>query len=613
MNKFYLKYILIGLAVLIAYANILDNEFVFDDTTTIVQNTMITEWKNLKDLFSHKYFSSSGIGDYLYSGEASYRPVVTFTYFLDYALWGKLSFGYHLSNLLYHLISALLFFIVLQRFIPQKQSVLSALLYGIHPVLTEAVNCPSFREDILCAIFFFAVLLFHSKKSAVFNILLFISAICAFFSKEMALSLIPITLIIDVFFYRNTRLITSQNILLLCAFIVYIIVRFFIMSNPFQDATPYPSPSFLWNCATMANIFLSYITLCFFPIRLTLDYVISMPPNHPYISMLLSGSIVFAILSGLAYSVIVRRTSLTLFFAGLFLLALAPVSNLIPLKNIMAERYMYMPFGFFAVFFILNIFNRTHRIFIITFLLILLVCCVRTVSRNAEWTNSYLLWTSTLRSMPNSFHAHNNLAGWYDTHNEYGKAEYHYKKAILIRPYDAVPYFNLGNTYKNQGRLKDAISYYSQAIMRDSNSTEPYVNRGLAYAQLGNTKAAQESFIQAIKLNYSDSSAHNNLGVILSMNGNLEQAINEHVIALKLDPKNDNAYFNLGMCYYDTQNYQKAIAVFEKLFKLNPSHADGNFYAGICNAKLGFKDTAKLHYTIALKHNPNNNKIKEAL
>ncbi|MCX8036892.1 MAG: hypothetical protein N3D11_07540, partial [Candidatus Sumerlaeia bacterium] len=55
----------------------LANHLVFDDLDTIKNNTAITSLQNLPLLFSRNYFESTG--------EYSYRPVVTLSYFLDHA------------------------------------------------------------------------------------------------------------------------------------------------------------------------------------------------------------------------------------------------------------------------------------------------------------------------------------------------------------------------------------------------------------------------------------------------------------------------------------------------------------------------------------------------
>ncbi|MCB1196014.1 hypothetical protein KDK77_07495, partial [bacterium] len=90
-----LCYCIIVFLTLLTYANTLNNQFAYDDVSVIVENDFITSWDNLRAFFSRDYFNGAG--------EQSYRPLVTLSYFIDYQVWGKNPFGYHLTNLILHL------------------------------------------------------------------------------------------------------------------------------------------------------------------------------------------------------------------------------------------------------------------------------------------------------------------------------------------------------------------------------------------------------------------------------------------------------------------------------------------------------------------------------
>lgn len=74
----------------LAYLNSLGNTFVYDDYVTITNNHFIREWRYLSAFFSQKYP--------VISGELTYRPMVTLTYFMEYALWQLRPWGYHLKK-----------------------------------------------------------------------------------------------------------------------------------------------------------------------------------------------------------------------------------------------------------------------------------------------------------------------------------------------------------------------------------------------------------------------------------------------------------------------------------------------------------------------------------
>src|SRR3989338_5659146 len=151
--------LLISIAI---YSNTLKNGFVYDDEFTIVNNTLIKNFSNISKLFTKEYFTTSA--------EMSYRPVVTFTYFIDYSLYGIKPWGYHLTNLILHAMNGVILYIFLTLFIQPSQSsifkllsppLLISLLFITHPVLTEAVNAISFREVGLCFLFFISALILY--------------------------------------------------------------------------------------------------------------------------------------------------------------------------------------------------------------------------------------------------------------------------------------------------------------------------------------------------------------------------------------------------------------------------------------------------------------------
>jgi len=110
-----LAIILIVLSVMLIYANSLKNSFVWDDAIVIAENSFVKSWKNFPAIFSKAYLTPFSQIEYLGinsagSGETSYRPVVTLSYFIDYSIWKLNPFGYHLTNILLHIFNVILLF-----------------------------------------------------------------------------------------------------------------------------------------------------------------------------------------------------------------------------------------------------------------------------------------------------------------------------------------------------------------------------------------------------------------------------------------------------------------------------------------------------------------------
>ena len=91
---------------LVAYFNSLFNQFTYDDNVIIVDNYLFRNLENLPRLFGSAYFN--------YAQEVTYRPIVTISYLVDYIIWGLKPFGYHLTSLLLHILTAITVYFLLK-------------------------------------------------------------------------------------------------------------------------------------------------------------------------------------------------------------------------------------------------------------------------------------------------------------------------------------------------------------------------------------------------------------------------------------------------------------------------------------------------------------------
>src|SRR3990167_2871458 len=194
-----IKLILLIAVPIIAYTNSLQNTFVYDDVFTITDNYFIRNWGNFPAFFTDDYFK--------YSGEATFRPVVTLSYFIDYSLWHLNPAGFHLTNILLHAVNVVLVYLLVSAVSRSRTaSFLTSILFALHPILTEAVNGISYREDLLTTTFFLSsILLFiqsaiRNPQSKIRNYLYplsLFSYLLALCSKEVAITLPLIIFLLD--------------------------------------------------------------------------------------------------------------------------------------------------------------------------------------------------------------------------------------------------------------------------------------------------------------------------------------------------------------------------------------------------------------------------------
>lgn len=122
----------------LVYSNALHNPFVYDDYHTVVENASLRSVANLRGIILHDVT----------------RPLVNFSYAIDHALWGGTPLGFHVTNVLLHMLNVVLLFRLTRRLAEDRLAAFAAAaLFAVHPMMTEAVGYISGRSEVLCATF----------------------------------------------------------------------------------------------------------------------------------------------------------------------------------------------------------------------------------------------------------------------------------------------------------------------------------------------------------------------------------------------------------------------------------------------------------------------------
>ncbi len=346
--------VLIPLFFFLLYFNAWYGTFSHDDLRVIVQNTFLREWKYFPKVFTREYF--------LISGETSYRPVVTISYFIDYAICRLNPIGFHVTNVIFHTINSALFYIFLRLIIRNKQVILLSVLFFVtHPVLLETVNAVAYRSDILCALFLLISLIYfikadsieinQKKRFALYYTVSLIAYICALFSKEMAITLPALLPLLVIFSGQNIRQgmgrrLSGIYIGYMAIAVLFLVFRFFIIRSVEVKAACLPG-GFWPNVFTMVRILASYVKLSFFPYNLHPDSMVHITKTPLEWAFMLS--VAFLISIFIIFTCLCKSRNIFAGWMAWFFITLVPVMNIIPIHTIMADRYLYIPIiGFCA-------------------------------------------------------------------------------------------------------------------------------------------------------------------------------------------------------------------------------------------------------------------------
>jgi len=624
--------ILIPTFSLLLYLNTTHGKFVYDDFKIIVENCFIKEWKYFPKIFTKDYF--------IISGEMSYRPIVTITYFIDYALWRLKPFGFHLTNVILHTLNTALFYLFLSAILQNKKIVLlSTLFFVTHLALLETINCIGYREDLLSATFLLVSLIYFVKSDTIlykksdkrrftlYYAISLIAYLCALFSKEMAITLSLLLLLFVIFSDQKiwpslVKRFKGIYIGYIAVSLFYIIIRFIVFKNHELKATYQPG-GFLVNTLTMIKILASYIKLSFFPFSLNADYVVSLVKTPLDGSFILS--IIFLISIFILFVILIKSRNMFSCWMAWFFIMILPVMNILPIGNIMAERYLYIPVMGFCVAKGILIYRITDSTLspraiplrrIIQLVLVTLMIGgygFSIIWKNGDWRDEFTLWTKTILRSPNSHRAHCNLGIVYMENGLTEKAQMEYQTALELDPQNANIHNNLGAVYTKKGLDDKALIEYKEAINLDNSYAQPHNNLGNIYFNRGHIDKAKAEYEEALRIKPDHALAHNGLGNIYNATGELDKAMEEFKKSLLYDNRYIHARNNLGVNYAKRGLLNEAIAEFQQSIGIDNAQPNSHFNLGLAYEKVG-KPTDAIHeYNTVIQLDPNNFNVRYAL
>jgi len=389
---------IVALITIFIYFNSLNNQFLndWDDGTYVTNNPDIKPSPDnslVKNAFT-KFLNGH------------YHPLTTISYGIEYKLFGPEAKPFHVFNLIFHLIAALLVFVFIKLLCGESiVAFITSLLFAIHPMHVESVAWISDRKDLLCTIYFVGALctyLAYIKKSGTklyaFTFLLFIAALL---SKAMAITLPFVLLLIDHF---KGRKITQKVIIEKVPFLILSIIFGYIsvLSQKSNDALgDIGALSIIDRLAFSGYSLVMYIVKLVWFKGLSAFYNYPLLENGSYPMLYYIVPLVLLVLIWLLFRMKERR-KLIIFSFGFFFITIALVLQIIPAGNvIMADRYTYLPYiGLFFFIAVMtkqfmsdkkyrNIINGALFIYIIT-------CCYFSFERTKIWHDSMTLWNNTI-------------------------------------------------------------------------------------------------------------------------------------------------------------------------------------------------------------------------
>lgn len=535
------------------YINALDNPFVYDDHRTVLQNRSIDDVWAVRTIVYREMT----------------RPVVNYSYAVDRAIWGEGVFGFHLTSILLHVVNVLLLFQFARRVVEDQQArraapisprispplvaFCTAAIFGLHPLMTEAVGYISGRSEVLCGTLFLGALLAMRRwmrgDGRTWLVGGFGMWVAALLTKEIAAMWPLVLLAYDRLVVRDDpararrrwwRVLAPMMGLTLLAGLVRLAVLL-LVENP--DAT-----GVIWRYALVEiEVAFRYFALLLSPSQLSVFHQVDevfWPP-----AFLLVASVVW-LLVWVFGAVRVRRLDGAITLGMLwFLLLLVPSAVLVMLNlgEPMAEHRVYLAaMGFFLaggtaighLWALLNLRGARSRLVLrVALAAWLTVLGAVTVLRNEIWSDPVRLWLDAAEKAPDIW----------------------------------VPHVMLGSALQDQGAREEALAAYRRAIAVRSTEQAPYMKLGLCLAEMGRLGEAREAFVTLLRLAPTSAVGHNGLGAVAVLDGRHEEARRHYEEALTHNPRDVTARQSLAMLYEQVwQNRAEALRLCHEVRSLAP-------------------------------------------
>jgi cytochrome c-type biogenesis protein CcmH/NrfG len=546
---------------IVTYSNSFSGPFVFDDAAAIQQNPQI------RSLIPYKFPSD---GPTAIAG----RPVVIFTFAIDYAISQLRVEPYHVTNFLIHLLTAWLLYALLRQTLLRDDrfagsatwlAAMAATIWVAHPLDTQSVTYIAQRSESLASLFFLAtiycVLRASGSAGRWWGATAILACALGMGSKEIV-AVAPILALL----YDRTFLAGTFKAALRLRWKIYagmaatwILIILSLHTGQRETMVGYHlGISTLDYARTELNVIVRYIRLAFWPTDLVLDYY-DWPIARQWSDVSWQGWLVFVLAIATVPAIWVKPK--LGFLGACFFFILAPTSSILPIKQeAAAEQRMYLPLAAIVVFVVVGgwaLLSRWKWTRLPAALLdcTLIVCLARlTMIRNDQYSTAIGIWQDTVAKRPNNTRAHVNLGeAWAQLSIDFApgspeaiaaatQAAEQFQIVLVLEPRVTHAIFALGQSYEQMGNPRAAEDLYTESLPKHPEiAADLYVERGNLRARREDGADAESDFQAAIAANPTDPEPHYFLSFLFEQRQDWNRAREELEKTVKLSPRYKDA------------------------------------------------------------------------
>jgi len=507
-----------------------------------------------------------------------WQPLTWLSYMADYNLYGLKAQGFHLTNLVLHVLNSLVLFLFLKRVTRTYwRSLFVALLFAVHPLHVETVAWISERKGVLSTFFWFLALSAYAHYAQNPGMLRYLGVVLCFalglMAKSMLVTLPLLLLLLDCWplqRLQSSPLMPANGEPDLSALGLPRKTPWFLVAEKLpllalsavsaaltvlaqQKAGALAPLQGLSVPDRIANSFLGYgryLIQTVWPVDLVVFYP-RVERWVPWQVVVTAAAVLIFSTAALAW---MRRRPYVFVGWLWFLVALSPVIGILQTGDqAVADRYTYVPLvGLFILVAWASAESAARSPLwrgglIVCGVAAAIVCAFLTSRQVRYWQSTQTLFEHAYRVDPDNPQVCAVVGSLRSAEGRYYDAINLFEHALRVNPKQSDAHLHMGLALEKQEKLEQAIVHYTEAIRIKPSYVEAHLFLGLALSRQGKSAEAVEQFEEALRLRPDSAIAHNNLAMVLYSQGKTEEAVAHLETALQIDPSLAAAHENFAV------------------------------------------------------------------
>lgn len=603
---------LLLLASLVAYLPSLNGELLWDDAGHVTSPELQT-WGGLFRIWFEP------------GATQQYYPLLHSMFWIQHALWGDATLGYHLVNVLWHASSAWLLVCFLRR-LSVPGALLAGWLFALHPVAVESVAWISEQKNTLSTLFYLLAgvcwLRYEDERRPSRYALATLCFLAALMTKSVTATL-PAALLV-VAWWRKGRLTWSEEGKPLIPWLA--LGAFAGVATAWLEVHQIGASGGDFTLGLLERLLLAGQVVWFYFGKLLwpADLAFFYPRWTVDAGLWWQWLPLVGALAVLALGLWNRRTNRSFLAAALLyggtLFPVLGFVNVYPfIFSYVADHFQYLAtlgmFAFLAAVATIGIRKYLRQPWTGPLLACALVCVLGTLTwrQSASYRTVIGLYEKSLSASPDSWVAHLNLGTTLDDAGRSGEALPHLQRALELKPGFPLTMNSLGNVYTRVGRPREALPLLERVIALEPRFAAAHNTLGATYMALGRRQEGLAAFRRSVELDPSSVRARVNLAWGLAESGNLAKAIEEFTEAKRREPSNPEVEFRWGLALAMHGRAGEANGHLLRAVTLQPENAAIRFALGTSYVDAGRREEALEQFREVLRIDPEHVGARKAL